>query len=126
MNHFGYPLYFASILGMWKLLGAIAIVGIPGLGVNRASGARRLFLLVDPGIVGVLLSASGRARRGERHRLAILGECNASVDRDLSVPSRILLDRIFIDAFEGKLPWIRSFGLVKASIEIVMMDFDVR
>ena len=30
MTHLGYPLYFASILGMWKLLGAIAIVA-PGL-----------------------------------------------------------------------------------------------
>src|ERR1700704_1348293 len=26
MNHLGYPLYFASLLGVWKLLGAIAIV----------------------------------------------------------------------------------------------------
>jgi uncharacterized membrane protein YphA (DoxX/SURF4 family) len=26
MNHLGYPVYFASILGMWKLLGAVAIV----------------------------------------------------------------------------------------------------
>ena len=26
MNHLGYPVYFASILGIWKLLGAIAIV----------------------------------------------------------------------------------------------------
>ena len=126
MNHFGYPLYFASILGMWKLLGAIAIVGIPGLGVNRYCRKLRLLFLVDAGVVGVLLPAAGGTRRCERHRLTVLGEFNASVDRDLSVPSRILLDRIFIDAFEGKLPWIRSFGLVKASIEIVMMDFDVR
>jgi len=29
MSHLGYPLYFASILGVWKLLGAIAIV-VPG------------------------------------------------------------------------------------------------
>jgi uncharacterized membrane protein YphA (DoxX/SURF4 family) len=29
MNHLGYPLYFASLLGLWKLLGAIAIV-VPG------------------------------------------------------------------------------------------------
>ena len=29
MHHLGYPLYFASILGVWKLLGAIAIV-VPG------------------------------------------------------------------------------------------------
>jgi uncharacterized membrane protein YphA (DoxX/SURF4 family) len=29
MNHLGYPVYFASILGLWKLLGAIAIV-VPG------------------------------------------------------------------------------------------------
>lgn len=30
MHHLGYPVYFASILGAWKLLGAIAIV-VPGL-----------------------------------------------------------------------------------------------
>jgi len=30
MRHLGYPLYFASILGFWKLAGAIAIV-VPGL-----------------------------------------------------------------------------------------------
>jgi uncharacterized membrane protein YphA (DoxX/SURF4 family) len=30
MEHLGYPLYFASLLGAWKLLGAIAIVA-PGL-----------------------------------------------------------------------------------------------
>jgi uncharacterized membrane protein YphA (DoxX/SURF4 family) len=29
MHHLGYPAYFASVLGMWKLLGAIAIV-VPG------------------------------------------------------------------------------------------------
>jgi uncharacterized membrane protein YphA (DoxX/SURF4 family) len=29
MNHLGYPLYFASILGFWKLLGAVAVV-VPG------------------------------------------------------------------------------------------------
>jgi uncharacterized membrane protein YphA (DoxX/SURF4 family) len=29
MHHLGYPAYFASLLGMWKLLGAIAIV-VPG------------------------------------------------------------------------------------------------
>jgi uncharacterized membrane protein YphA (DoxX/SURF4 family) len=33
MTHLGYPVYFASILGLWKLLGAIAIVmpGVPRL-----------------------------------------------------------------------------------------------
>ena len=30
MRHLGYPLYFASILGFWKLAGAIAIT-VPGL-----------------------------------------------------------------------------------------------
>jgi uncharacterized membrane protein YphA (DoxX/SURF4 family) len=30
MSHLGYPLYFASILGIWKLLGAVAIV-VPGV-----------------------------------------------------------------------------------------------
>jgi len=33
MTHLGYPVYFASILGIWKLLGAVAIVapGFPRL-----------------------------------------------------------------------------------------------
>src|SRR5215470_15196702 len=30
LRHLGYPVYFASILGMWKLLGAVAIT-LPGL-----------------------------------------------------------------------------------------------
>jgi uncharacterized membrane protein YphA (DoxX/SURF4 family) len=30
LGHLGYPVYFASILGVWKLLGAIAIT-LPGL-----------------------------------------------------------------------------------------------
>jgi uncharacterized membrane protein YphA (DoxX/SURF4 family) len=29
MHHLGYPAYFASLLGLWKLLGAVAIV-VPG------------------------------------------------------------------------------------------------
>ena len=29
LTHLGYPIYFASILGVWKVLGAIAVV-IPG------------------------------------------------------------------------------------------------
>lgn len=29
MKHLGYPLYFAAILGTWKLLGAVALV-VPG------------------------------------------------------------------------------------------------
>jgi uncharacterized membrane protein YphA (DoxX/SURF4 family) len=30
LAHLGYPVYFATIMGVWKLLGAIAIV-VPGL-----------------------------------------------------------------------------------------------
>jgi uncharacterized membrane protein YphA (DoxX/SURF4 family) len=30
LTHLGYPAYFATILGVWKLLGALAIV-VPGL-----------------------------------------------------------------------------------------------
>ena len=30
LSHLGYPVYFATILGVWKLLGAIAIT-VPGL-----------------------------------------------------------------------------------------------
>jgi uncharacterized membrane protein YphA (DoxX/SURF4 family) len=29
MQHLGYPLYFATLLGVWKLLGAVAVV-VPG------------------------------------------------------------------------------------------------
>lgn len=29
MNHLGYPLYFLTILGAWKMLGAVAIL-VPG------------------------------------------------------------------------------------------------
>jgi hypothetical protein len=45
MHHLGYPLYLASILGFWKLAGAIAIVapGFPPEGV----GVRRLLLRPD-------------------------------------------------------------------------------
>ena len=30
LNHLGYPVYFASLLGVWKLLGAIVLT-VPGL-----------------------------------------------------------------------------------------------
>jgi len=30
LNHLGYPVYFAAILGTWKLLGAI-VIAAPGL-----------------------------------------------------------------------------------------------
>jgi len=30
LAHLGYPVYFATIMGFWKLLGAIAIV-VPGI-----------------------------------------------------------------------------------------------
>jgi uncharacterized membrane protein YphA (DoxX/SURF4 family) len=30
LNHLGYPLYFATILGIWKILGAVTTV-VPGL-----------------------------------------------------------------------------------------------
>jgi hypothetical protein len=29
MQHLGYPLYFATLLGVWKLLGAVAVI-VPG------------------------------------------------------------------------------------------------
>ncbi|HWZ92840.1 MAG TPA: DoxX family protein, partial [Polyangiaceae bacterium] len=34
MQHLGYPAYFASILGFWKLLGGIALL-VPGLPVLK-------------------------------------------------------------------------------------------
>jgi hypothetical protein len=34
IQHLGYPVYFASILGFWKLLGSIALV-VPGLPVLK-------------------------------------------------------------------------------------------
>jgi uncharacterized membrane protein YphA (DoxX/SURF4 family) len=31
LTHLGYPVYFATLLGIWKLLGAVALV-VPGFG----------------------------------------------------------------------------------------------
>src|SRR5437879_667580 len=49
MNHLGYPLYFATILGIWKVLGALAIL------------APRLPLLKEWAYAGMFFDLTGAA-----------------------------------------------------------------
>ena len=63
MEHLGYPLYFALILGVWKLLGVVALLA-PGFGrvkewayagvVFNMSGAAISHVAVGDGLGGVL------------------------------------------------------------------------
>ncbi len=43
MNHLGYPVYFLTILGIWKLLGTIAVL-VPKFPVLERMGLRRILL----------------------------------------------------------------------------------
>ncbi len=87
-------------------------------------GAARLFLHVDPDIVCVFLAAAGYAVRGIRHRLAVSGDLNVAVNGDRSIPPRVLLDGMLIDALEREFSRIRSFGPVEASVEVVVVNLD--
>ena len=49
MNHLGYPLYFATILGIWKVLGALAIL------------APRLPVLKEWAYAGIFFDLTGAA-----------------------------------------------------------------
>ena len=85
MSHLGYPIYFASIVGVWKLLGAIAIVmpGFPrlkewayagfvfdltGAAASRAFVGDGLADIAAPLLFLVLVAASW-ALRPASHRL---------------------------------------------------------
>jgi hypothetical protein len=87
MSHLGYPSYFMTILGTWKLLGAVT-VGAPGLatvkewayagmifdvtgaGASRAAAHDGVVMVVVPRRVGVVVGGSGATRPSSRRASA--------------------------------------------------------
>jgi hypothetical protein len=83
MNHLGYPAYFISLLGVWKLLGAVAIVAprfpllkewayagmffdMSGAAVSHASSGDPLGRVLFPVILLAVLVASWALRPSSR------------------------------------------------------------
>jgi hypothetical protein len=83
MAHLGYPLYFLTFLGVWKVLGAVAIVvpGFPrlkewayagmifdlsGAVVSRAVMGDGAANVIPPFVVGCLVVASWALRPDDR------------------------------------------------------------
>jgi hypothetical protein len=89
MRHLGYPPYFMTILGTWKVLGAIA-VGAPGLATvkewayagmifdvtgaaaSRAAASDGATMIVVPLLIGIIVAVSWATRPASR-RLAPAG-----------------------------------------------------
>lgn len=89
MGHLGYPSYFMTILGTWKVLGAIAIAapGLPrtkewayagmifdvtGAAASRAAASDGATMVVVPLVIGVIVAVSWATRPASR-RLAPAG-----------------------------------------------------
>ncbi|AWK06046.1 DoxX-like family protein [Flavobacterium crocinum] len=53
MNHLGYPLYFLTLLGVWKLLGVIAIL-IPRFGLLKEWAYAGFFFVMSGAVVSHL------------------------------------------------------------------------
>ncbi len=83
MAHLGYPSYFLSILGCWKVLGAIAILvpGLPrlkewayagmifdltGAAASRAAVGDRALMIVMPLLIGSVAFISWSLRPSDR------------------------------------------------------------
>jgi uncharacterized membrane protein YphA (DoxX/SURF4 family) len=83
MAGLGYPAYFLTILGIWKLLGVIAILspGLPRLkewayagmifdlssaAISRVVMGDNVFKILPPVVVGVIVLLSWRLRPAER------------------------------------------------------------
>ena len=90
MQHLGYPLYFASILGVWKVLGALAIVAprlprlkewayagmffdLTGAAVSHASSGDPIAKIATPLVILGLVAASW-ALRPQSRKLIAAGE----------------------------------------------------
>lgn len=58
MEHLGYPSYFLSILGIWKILGVIAIL-IPGFKLVKEWAYAGLFFVMTGAIVSHLFNHDG-------------------------------------------------------------------
>jgi len=107
MHHLGYPVYFASLLGMWKLLGAIAIV-VPGLprlkewayagfffdltaaAVSRAAVGDSIGDIVAPLAFLALVLASWALRPASR-RLAASAVTRTSTEREKELSASSVL-----------------------------------
>lgn len=55
MNHLGYPLYLLTLLGVWKLLGVIAIL-IPKFGLLKEWAYAGFFFVMSGAVVSHLAS----------------------------------------------------------------------
>ncbi|SFD91443.1 DoxX family protein [Flavobacterium phragmitis] len=58
MNHLGYPLYFLTLLGVWKLLGVIAIL-IPKFGLLKEWAYAGFFFAMSGAVVSHLAVGDG-------------------------------------------------------------------
>lgn len=58
MRHLGYPLYFLTILGVWKLLGVIAIL-IPKFGLLKEWAYAGFFFAMSGAVVSHLACGDG-------------------------------------------------------------------
>ena len=83
MAHLGYPAYFSTILGTWKVLGSVAIVAprwpqvkewayagmifdLSGAAISRAVSGDGLVGVVPPMLIAVLVVASWALRSEDR------------------------------------------------------------
>src|SRR5580692_7026685 len=57
-RHLGYPLYFMSIIGAWKILGVIAIL-IPGTGVLKEWAYAGFFFVMSGAVISHLAMGDG-------------------------------------------------------------------
>jgi len=89
MGHLGYPSYFMTILGAWKVLGAIGISApglarakewayagmifdVTGAAASRAAASDGAMMVVVPLVIGVIVAMSWATRPASR-RLAQAG-----------------------------------------------------
>jgi len=83
MAHLGYPVYFLTILGVWKLLGAIVILAprlplvkewayagivfdVTGASASHTASGDEVFHIVTPLLIAALVAASWALRPASR------------------------------------------------------------
>jgi hypothetical protein len=83
MGHLGYPSYFMTILGTWKLLGALAIAApglarakewayagmifdVTGAAASRAAASDGALMVLIPLVIGIIVAASWATRPRSR------------------------------------------------------------
>ena len=93
MTHLGYPRYFMTILGVWKLLGAIVILAprlprlkewayagmifdLTGAAASRAAMLDSAATIAIPLLIGFVVVASWALRPGDRTLRPFLRETN--------------------------------------------------